>query len=55
LLADLDLEEELWGEVSEPLRDLDKFKDFRIDKGLYTIVWPTGADLAPEFLYEACA
>ncbi len=51
----LDLEDQLWGDVFEPLRDLERFKDFRIDAELHTIVWPNGADLAPEFLYEACA
>ena len=53
--GELDLEDQLWGEVFEPLRDLEQFKDFRIDDELQTIVWPTGADLAPEYLYEACA
>ena len=50
----LDLEDQLWGEVFEPLRDLEQFKDFRIDTDLHTIVWRNGADLAPEYLYEAC-
>jgi len=53
--GELDLEDQLWGEVFEPLRDLEQFKDFRIDDELKTIVWSTGADLAPEYLYEACA
>ena len=53
--GEIDLEDELWGEVFEPLRDLEQFKMFRVDDELQTIVWPTGADLAPEFLYEACA
>lgn len=48
----VDLQDELWGEVFEPLRDVDLFKQFRLDPELQTIVWPTGADLAPEFLYE---
>lgn len=51
----LDLEDQLWGEMFLPLRDIEQFKDFRIDKRLSTIVWSNGADLAPEFLYEACA
>ena len=50
--GDVDLAEELWGEVFEPLKDTDVFRGFRLDKELNTVVWPTGADLAPEFLYE---
>lgn len=53
--GEIDLEAELWGEVFEPLRDPDRFRDFRVDKELQTIVWSTGADLAPEYLYEKCA
>ena len=49
---ELDLESELWGEVFEPLRDPAAFRSFRLDPELQTIVWPNGADLAPEFLYE---
>ena len=48
----IDLEGELWGEVFEPLKDLALFRRFRFDEELETIVWPTGADLAPEYLYE---
>lgn len=51
----IDLEDQLWGEVFEPLKDISQFKAFRVDDELSTVVWPTGADLAPEFLYEACA
>ena len=51
----LDLSDQLWGEVFEPLQDVEQFKRFRIDAELSTIVWPTGADLAPEFLYQAWA
>lgn len=54
--SEIDLESELWGEIFEPLRDPDQFRSFRLDPDLQTIVWPNGADLAPEFLYEqACA
>jgi Protein of unknown function (DUF2442) len=54
-VGEVDLENELWGEVFEPLRNLEQFIKFQIDEDLQTLVWPTGADLAPEFLYEACA
>lgn len=50
--SEIDLEGELWGEMFEPLRDLEEFRSFRLDPELHTIVWPNGADLAPEFLYE---
>ena len=51
--GELDLESELWGEVFEPLKDIERFKAFRLDTELNTVVWTTGADLAPEYLYEA--
>ena len=51
----VDLRHELWGEVFEPLRDVGLFRRFRFDPELDTIVWPTGADLAPEYLYENAA
>lgn len=51
----VDMANELWGEVFEPLKDLEEFKKFKVDHELSTIVWPTGADLAPEFLYQTAA
>lgn len=50
--GEADLSGELEGEIFEPLRDLDKFRSFKVDPILQTIVWDNGADLAPEFLYE---
>jgi hypothetical protein len=45
----VDLADELWGEVFEPLRDPAFFGRFTVD---HTLVWPNGADFAPEFLHE---
>ncbi len=50
--GEIDLSGELYGPVFEPLRDVDYFRQVRVDPELGTIVWPNGADLAPEFLYE---
>lgn len=50
--GEVDLSAELYGPVFEPLRDVEYFKQFRVDPELGTISWPNGADLAPEFLYE---
>jgi hypothetical protein len=47
--GEVDLVDALSGPVFEPLRDLDYFRRFVVDE---TLVWPNGADFAPEFLYE---
>ncbi len=46
----VDLAPHLTGAVFEPLRDPAVFASFRVDPELDTVVWPNGADLAPEFL-----
>jgi len=48
----VDLSKELWGTMFEPLKNLDLFCQVKLDTELDTIVWPNGADLAPEFLHE---
>ncbi len=50
--GEVDLKDELFGEVFEPLQDVAKFRQFRLDPELNTIAWSNGADLAPEFLHE---
>jgi hypothetical protein len=46
----IDFRDWLDGPMFEPLRQLDYFQRFFIDGG--TVVWPNGADIAPEALYE---
>ena len=47
----VDLENELWGEIFEPLKDLEYFKHVKVIND--TIVWPNEADFSPNFLYNA--
>jgi hypothetical protein len=51
-VKDLDLGNELYGEVFEPLKNIDLFRKVYVNPDTGTIEWPNGADLAPEFLYE---
>ncbi len=48
----LDMGNRRWRGVFEPLQDVALFRQFRLEREWNTIVWPTGADLAPEYLYE---
>ena len=50
--GDVDLRNELYGEIFEPLRDPALFRQFSVHPEFHTLAWPNGADLAPEFLYE---
>lgn len=51
--GEVDLGNELYGEVFEPLKAPEYFKSFRLHSELRTLVWPNGADFAPEFLRSA--
>jgi len=46
-----DLSELLHGTVFEPLKDKAVFAQLRLDSELETLVWPNGADVAPEYVY----
>ena len=50
--GEVDLAGELDGPVFEPLRDPAFFRLVTFDPELHTIVWPNGADVAPEFLHS---
>lgn len=46
----VNLKDELYGEIFEPLKNKEFFQDFFISHN--TVEWKNGADFAPEFLYE---
>jgi hypothetical protein len=53
IVGDIDLADELWGEMFEPLRDIAQFNSVSVDPELGTLVWANGADLDPEGLHDA--
>lgn len=50
--GEIDLKDELNGDIFEPLKDLSRFRAFNIHPELKTLTWPNGADLAPELLHK---
>src|SRR3954463_10876531 len=55
VVADIDLAERLRGKggpMFAPLKDPAFFARVSVDRELGTIVWPNGADLAPDALHE---
>ena len=52
ITKDVDLQAELYGEVFEPLQEIELFKQVAVNPDTNTIEWPNGADFAPECLFE---
>jgi hypothetical protein len=50
-IGDVDFRGRVWRGVFAPLRDPRYFAMVRVDPRAGTIVWPNGADMAPETLY----
>jgi len=48
----IDFESILLGPLFGPLRDLHLFTQVRVDPDLGTLVWPNGADVDPNVLYD---
>lgn len=51
LVREVDLSDDLWGPMAEPLRDPGYFALVRVDPELGTVVWPNGYDLDPDVLH----
>ena len=51
-VGEVDLQAELTGPIFEPLKNPEYFRQFRVHPEFHTLVWPNGADLAPEFLHQ---
>jgi len=48
----VDLSQELYGEIFEPLREIAFFKQVTVNPETKTIEWPNGAGFAPEYLFD---
>jgi hypothetical protein len=50
--GEVDLSGEAWNGIFAPLADQGYFAKVQLDEELGTIVWPNGADFAPETLHR---
>jgi hypothetical protein len=50
--GEVDLAPALRGPVFEPVKELAYFRQFTIHPEFHTLVWPNGADIAPEYLHQ---
>lgn len=46
----VDMSDDLWGPMFEPLKDPARFSEVFLEDGAPT--WPNGADIAPDAIYE---
>ncbi|MBM4287996.1 MAG: DUF2442 domain-containing protein [Deltaproteobacteria bacterium] len=51
-VKDVDLKDDLYGEVFEPLQNQEFFQQVKVNPETKTVEWPNGADFAPEYLSE---
>ncbi|MFM9941331.1 MAG: DUF2442 domain-containing protein [Hyphomicrobiaceae bacterium] len=51
LSGEIDLADQLWGPIFEPLKSVDAFAKLRVDRDTDAIVWENGADLSPTWLH----
>ena len=52
LTGEIDVLDRMRGPVFDQARTAEGFAEARIDRETGTVVWPGGADLAPDTLYE---
>jgi hypothetical protein len=50
--GEVDLAPALCGPVFAPVKELAYFRQFTIHPDFHTLVWPNGADIAPEYLHQ---
>ena len=50
--GEVDLSDRLRGPMFEPLKDPEFFKQVRVDGPSGTVMWPNGADIAPDVIHE---
>ena len=50
--GEINLASALRGPILEPLHDPAFFRTFTVHPEFHTLVWPNGADIAPEFLHD---
>ena len=50
--GEVDLSAALVGPIFAPLLDIAYFRQYSIHPEFHTLVWPNGADIAPEYLHR---